>query len=156
MDRADSLFVKRERGYNATNVEHRNVFDAITYDRKPMPGQVNRWLYAWTAAVKTDTTITGQWIPVPGGKSSRLNVNNEPDHFALAAQNDWETHNDGVGEEGFGVIVDDPTATYLIEMLPIPNFIHVTMVARRALDGKVFYSFAAPNAYKIICGAQAQ
>jgi hypothetical protein len=145
LERIAPLIPKLESLRPELFMRHIVTFDAIIVASEPFVGSQNQWKYSWREAVKT--TAAGLWEELPNGRTS----NADGEDFYSLATNDWETHNDGAGEDGFGVVVDDTEAGYTVEMLPIPNDVHVTMRVRCAKDGEPFYSFEAPNAYDIVC-----
>jgi len=103
----------------------------------------NYWKYSAVEAVRG--TAPDRWVPDPDGRTTTINA----DTFGIPCFNGFETPNDGAGDEGFGVNVDE--AGFTIAMKPIPNGMKVTIAIHRDIEGNRFWEFEAPNAYTITC-----
>lgn len=98
---------------------------------EPMPGQTNRWLYAWQEVAEVDE----DYAIVEGGMTWET--------YGLAL-NGFERPNAATGRQGNDVFLPNPTAT--VELLPIDGVV-VTIFR----IGPNRWSFSAPNGISVAC-----
>jgi hypothetical protein len=99
----------------------------------------NRWLYSWVEAIYHVGQL--KWLPNPSGISS---------NSQYTAFNRFENHNNGLVEEGMGVVVGSNSGVS-VTMKAIPSGVVVMLDVLINDSGSTNYTFDAVNAYDVVC-----